>query len=134
VCQLKGLVLRIIFCLLPFNLLNEDDENCVNYLNTNVVLAETTPFPVFEFLAHLAAMEGHLDCLGFLVKHITGMCVAMHDFTQWHPVFSIRNNFGHSPLTLARYYHKQAVIKYIEEEELDRMDASVNNEEGRLLI
>lgn len=79
------------------------------------MMRKTASAAAFECLAHLAAMEGHADCLQFLVNHVTSLLAAVYNVTGWHPVLSVRNDFGHSPLTIAACYHKQAVVKFIEE-------------------
>ena len=55
------------------------------------------------FTAHLAAMEGHLPCLKFLV------CEGQ---SPTH-VLGARNDNGETPKMLSQQFYKESVVEYI---------------------
>ena len=63
-----------------------------------------------ECSAHLAAMEGHLPCLKFLVSEAQNPGV----------VLSARNDNGETPKMLAQQFYKETVVEYISNIEWER--------------
>lgn len=55
------------------------------------------------FSAHLAASEGHLPCLKFLVCHNGNA----------KTVLSARNDHGETPKDLAQRFYKDNILEYI---------------------
>ena len=62
------------------------------------------------FPAHLAAMEGHLPCLKFLVSNGPS---PMH-------ILGARNDQGETPKVLAQQFYKETIVEYINGIEWER--------------
>lgn len=62
------------------------------------------------FAAHLAAMEGHLPCLKYLLSNALNA----------NSLISARNDQGDTPKTLAQQFFKDQVVEYLEAVEWDR--------------
>lgn len=60
--------------------------------------------------AHLAAMEGNLPCLKYILSNIRGM----------NSILSARNDQGDTPKTLAEQFFKIEVVEYLEALEWER--------------
>jgi len=63
-----------------------------------------------SFVAHLAAMEGQLSCLKFIVS-------ASQSINQ---LLGARNNNGETPKMLAERFYKSDVIEYVSNIEWER--------------
>jgi len=67
-------------------------------------------FFVLSLLAHLAAMEGHLPCVKFIVTEAPSSI----------QVLGARNNNGETPKMLAENFYKADVVEYINNIEWER--------------
>ena len=60
--------------------------------------------------AHLAAQEGHLPCLKFLISNAP----------SFDHVLSARNDHGETPKDLAHRFYKSAVVEFIDNLEYEK--------------
>ena len=74
----------------------------------NIILIASFKSEIFT--AHLAAMEGHLPCLKYLLSNALNA----------NSLISARNDQGDTPKTLAQQFFKDQVVEYLEAVEWDR--------------
>jgi len=71
-------------------------------------------------VVHLAAMEGHSECVRYLVeqlitekRHQLSLCGT--NSSAGHPVLDVDNNLGESPRALAQRFYKKHTVVTIDE-------------------
>jgi len=86
-------------------------------------------------VVHLAAMEGHSECVRYLVmqllkekEHQTSLCGT----SAAHPVLGVSNNLGESPRALALRFYKYVTVETIDQ--LLSQLKSTTNDDGIIII
>lgn len=66
---------------------------------------------------HLAAMEGHSECVRYLVQQLLDQLAVpcpTPQTTQSHPVLTVANNLGETPKLLAERFLKYETVEMID--------------------
>jgi len=78
-----------------------------------VVVFQLLPFVSGNAPAHLAAQEGHLPCLKYLIASAPSV----------EHVLSARNDQGETPKDLANRFYKKSVVEFIDNIEYEKEHA-----------
>ena len=86
---------------------------------------------MYRDAVHLAAMEGHCECLRYLVEHLLTenhhQQPSLCGTNTTHPVLEVSNNLAQSPRTLAQRFYKYNTVKTIDQL-LTQFKTSPNND------